>query len=81
MDPIQFHKNIRYLFACYDNKEKHWSIPNRRFILVVNKNRNVLSGQFIQSMWFMKPYKYGDKIEFAVLGVDKNISAIVYIGL
>lgn len=76
MDPRQHHRNVKYLFAYYNNSEKCWSIPNRRFILIENKNRNTLSGQFIQSMWYMKQYTCDDKIEFAVLGVDVNISAI-----
>ena len=74
-DPCQSRNGLKYLFAYYCPEDKCWIVPSRRFILLENDNVDVLSGQFISSMWWNREYKMGDILEFVVMAVIINKSA------
>ena len=65
----------KYLFGYYSNEEKIWYIQPRRFVLLKDKNKNIILGQFIQSNWFNKIYIRNKSAIFVVLKVEKEISS------
>ena len=64
----------KYLFGYYSDEEKVWYIQPRRFVLLKDKNKNII-GQFIQSNWFNKIYIRNKSAIFVVLKVEKEISS------
>lgn len=72
VDEHKEYKGKKFMFASYCPKEKMWHVQPYRFIL--NKLPHTITGQFITSNWFNKPYmKFEDAI-FVVVAVKKNMS-------
>ena len=72
VDERKEYKGKKFMFASYCPKEKMWHVQPYRFIL--NKLPHTITGQFITSNWFNKPYmKFEDAI-FVVVAVKKNMS-------
>ena len=46
----------KFVFGYYSNKDKVWYVQPRKFVLTQQENRNMLLGQFMQSIWFQKLY-------------------------
>ena len=65
----------KYLFGYYSDEEKVWYIQPRRFVLLKDKNKNIIMGQFIQSSWFNKIYITNKSALFVVFKVEKEISS------
>lgn len=65
----------KYLFGYYSNEEKIWYVQPRRFVLLKDKNKNIIIGQFIQSSWFNKTYITNKSALFVVFKVEKKISS------
>lgn len=65
----------KYLFGYYSNEEKIWNVQPRRFLLLKDKNKNIIIGQFIQSSWFNKFYITNKSAFFVVFKVEKDISS------
>mgnify|MGYP006159033029 CR=1 FL=1 len=66
--------NYKFIFACYSNKDKVWYVQQRKFILTSQENRNILLGEFMQSLWFQVKYTKNSHGVFVVLKVNKNTS-------
>ena len=66
--------NYKFIFAYYSNDDKVWYVQPRRFVLTTQDNRNILLGQFMQSLWFQVKYTKNSSGIFVVLKVDKNTS-------
>jgi len=66
--------NYKFIFAYYSNDDKVWYVQPRKFVLMAQENRNILSGQFMQSLWFQVKYTKNSSGIFVVLKVDKNTS-------
>ena len=64
----------KFVFGYYSNKDKVWYVQPRKFVLTQQENRNILLGQFMQSIWFQKVYPKNSRGIFVVLKVYKNIS-------
>lgn len=66
--------SYKYLFGHYSSEDKVWYIQPRRFILLKNINKNLLTGQFIQSIWFNKSYTSNKSALFVVFKTKVDIS-------
>ena len=66
--------NYKFIFAYYSNDDKVWYVQPRKFVLTTQDNRNILLGQFMQSLWFQVKYTKNSSGIFVVLKVDKNTS-------
>ena len=64
----------KFVFGYYSNKYRVWYVQPRKFVLTQQENRNILLGQFMQSIWFQKVYPKNSSGIFVVLKVDKNTS-------
>lgn len=73
-DDLTLDNGCKYVFAYYSSKDKCWYVQPRRFFLIKNENRQILSGQFIQSHWFNVLYMEGMIALFVVLKVKKEMS-------
>ena len=71
----QEYKGCKFVFAYYNSIEKVWYVQPRKFVLLEHLNKNILSGQFLQSTWFQKKYTKNTKGLFVVLQVKKNCSS------
>jgi hypothetical protein len=72
-NPFEY-KEFKYLFGHYSSEEKVWYIQPRRFVLLKDTNKNVLIGEFIQSIWFNKIYYINNNCNFVILKVKKDVS-------
>ena len=72
--PIQFIDGYKYLFGHYCPDDKLWYIEPRRFILLKDYQKNILSGQFLQSSWFNKLYSLNTNAIFVVFKIKMDIS-------
>ena len=73
-DELTLDNGCKYVFAYYSSTDKCWYVQPRRFFLLKNENRQILSGQFIQSHWFNVLYVEGMMALFVVLKVKKETS-------
>jgi len=74
IDNHQEYDNYKFIFAYYSNNDKVWYAQPRKFVLTTQENRNILLGQFMQSLWFQIKYTKNSTGIFVVLKVDKNTS-------
>ena len=73
-DDITLENGCKYVFSYFSTTDKCWYVQPRRFFLLKNENRQILSGQFIQSHWFNVLYKEGMLALFVILKVKKEMS-------
>ena len=73
VDEHREYKGKKFMFVSYCPKEKIWHASPNRFLL--HKGSRTISGQFITSNWFNKPYLKYEDAYFVVVAVDKHMSA------
>lgn len=64
----------KYLFAHFCSDDKIWYVQPRRFILLKDTKKNVLTGYFLQSSWFQKSYNINTNAIFVIFKVKTDIS-------
>ena len=64
----------KFVLAYFDYKDFVWYVQPRRFLLSKCENKNILLGQFIQSIWFQKEYTKNSQALFVVLKVKQDCS-------
>ena len=64
----------KFVLAYYSSTDKCWYVQPRRFFLTEYPNRGMITGQFLQSIWFNIVYKISSQAIFVILKVKKDCS-------
>lgn len=64
----------KFVLAYYSSTDKCWYVQPRRFFLTEYPNRSIITGQFLQSIWFNIVYKISSQAIFVILKVKKDCS-------
>ena len=64
----------KFVLAYYSSSDKCWYVQPRRFFLTEYPNRGMITGQFLQSIWFNIVYKISSQAIFVILKVKKDCS-------
>ena len=67
------YKGCKFVLAYFDYNDSAWYVQPRRFMLTLYENKNLLLGQFLQSIWFQKEYSKNNQALFVVLQVKKKL--------